>query len=147
MKQLDVIAELLRNGKIVRIPVRGNSMRPYLVHERDFVILQKSDDYKVGDSVFAEISPSHYVLHRIVDISGQKVTLRGDGNLTAEKCEVKDICGKVVAFERKGRESQESPESLRCRIYSWFWMHTLPLRRYFLYAHHLIFNSRKELYK
>lgn len=147
MRQLDIIAELLKKGKVVKIPVRGNSMRPYLVHERDFVILQKSDDINVGDTVLAEVSPSHYILHRIVDINNQKVTMRGDGNIATENCALKDICGKVVAYERKGRKKQETPDSMKYRIYLWFWMHTLFFRRYLLYAHHLIFNSKKDLYK
>lgn len=146
MKQLDVVVSLIREGKVVKIPVRGNSMRPYLVHERDFVILQQSDDLKVGDSVLAEVSPAHYVLHRIVAISGQHLTLRGDGNFATERCDKKDVCGKAVAFQRKGRQRQESLDSLSYRVYSWFWMNTLPLRRYLLFAHHLIFRSRKELH-
>lgn len=146
MKQLDVVVSLLKEGKVVKIPVRGNSMRPYLVHERDFVILQQSDDLKVGDSVLAEVSPAHYVLHRIVAISGEQVTLRGDGNFATESCEKQDVCGKAIAFQRKGSSQQESPESMDYRVYSWFWMNTLPLRRYLLFAHHLIFRSRKELY-
>lgn len=147
MRQLDVVVSLLKDGKVVRILARGNSMRPYLVHERDYIILQQTDHVKVGDSVLAEVSPSHYVLHRIVDINGQKVTLRGDGNYATEHCELKDVCGKAIAFERKGSNTQEGSDSLHYKIYSWFWMHTLPLRRYFLYAHHLLFSSRKELYK
>lgn len=145
MRQLDIIAALLKEGKVVRIPVRGNSMRPYLVHERDFVILQKSDDINIGDTVLAEVSPVHYVLHRIVDIKGQKVTLRGDGNIATEDCELKDICGKAIAFERKSREKQENPSSLKYRFYSWIWMHSLPFRSLMLRVHNVLFNSCKDL--
>lgn len=147
MRQLDIVVARLEEGHTVKILVRGNSMRIYLVHERDYVILQKTDDIKVGDVILAEVSPKRYVLHRAVIIEGDNVTLRGDGNLSEEHCKLSDVKGKAIAFERKGRKTRESVDSRKFRMYSWFWMHTLPLRRYLLYAHHLVFNSRKELYK
>lgn len=147
MRQLDIIVVKLEEGCTIKIMVRGNSMRVYLVHERDYVILQKPESIKVGDVILAEVSPKHYVLHRAVKIDGENITLRGDGNLSAEYCKLSDVKGKAIAFERKGRKIQESVDSLKFRMYSWFWMHTLPLRRYLLYAHHLVFRSRKELYK
>lgn len=145
MSSLDVIAALLREGGNVKIKVRGNSMRPYLIHERDYAVLRKLDSVREGDSVLAEISPSHYVLHRLVGIDGDKVTLRGDGNIVTEHCRIEDICGTVVGFYRKGSSKMETLDSLRYRFYSFFWMHTVPLRRYLLYAHNLLFHSVKNL--
>lgn len=148
MKQLHVVKELLSQGKTVRITVRGNSMRPHLVHQRDAVVLHYSKDLRVGDIALAEISPSHFVLHRIVCIQGNQVTLRGDGNVVGtETCTISDICGKVTGFFRKGCIKQESPDTKIYKLYSWLWMHTLPLRRYLLKVHDIVFHSVKDLKK
>lgn len=145
MSNLDVIAALLREGGNVKIKVRGNSMRPYLIHERDYAVLRKQDSVRVGDSVLAEISPSHYVLHRLVGIDGNWVTLQGDGNIMTEHCGIEDICGTVVGFYRKGSNKMETLDNLRYRWYSYFWMHTVPIRRYLLFVHNLLFHSVKNL--
>lgn len=146
MRQLLVVKELLSQGKSVRITVRGNSMRPHLVHERDYVLLQPAKTVKVGDIALAEVSPLHFVLHRVVRIDGERVTMRGDGNpVGTELCTLSDICGTVAGFIRKGRDVTESPSTVGYRLYSWLWMHTLPLRRYMLAAHNLFFHSCKDL--
>ena len=75
-----VIAELEAvEGKTVTLPLRGRSMRPFLEDGRDKALLTATKDIKIGDAVLAEISKGHFVLHRIVDIDGDQVTLRGDG--------------------------------------------------------------------
>lgn len=138
------VAELLRTGGTARIKVLGNSMRPYLIHERDYVLLQRQDTVQVGDIVFAEVQPHHYILHRVVKIAGELLTLRGDGNRTIEQCKLSNVCGTVIGFYRKGRTELEELNTLRYSLYTSFWMHTLPLRRYMLYAHNLVFHSVKN---
>lgn len=55
-------------------------MRPFLEDNRDKALLIKAKDIQVGDPVLAEVSPLHYVLHRIIQIEDDKVVLRGDSN-------------------------------------------------------------------
>ena len=83
---LPEVVRLLNEGHTVTLPLRGYSMRPFLEDGRDNALLKKATDVSVGDAVLAEIAPRHYVLHRIVKIEGQHVTLRGDGNLNVEHC-------------------------------------------------------------
>ena len=152
MKQLDIIADLLREGRTVKIAVRGNSMRPYLVHERDYVMMQgisadsRSNPAIVnGAVVLAELEPHHYVLHRIVRISGDSVTLQGDGNTTFEQCRISDILGVARSFIRKGRTIEDKADSFSYRLYSAFWTNTLCIRRYLLELHNIFFHSCKNL--
>lgn len=146
MKQLLIVKDLLMQRKSVRITVRGNSMRPHLVHERDHVLLKKPDVVHVGDIAFAEISPDHFVLHRVIQINGNHVTLRGDGNVVGtEQCSLSNICGVVTGFIRKGRTEPESINTLCYRLYTCFWMHSLPFRRYLLKLHDILFHSVKDL--
>lgn len=129
---LPAVIKLLEEGHTVTLPLRGYSMRPFLEDMRDKALLQKPSDICVGDAVLAEIGPRHYVLHRIVDIQGQQVTLRGDGNLNTEHCLLNDIKATAIGFYRKGRSSLDSTKGRKWLIYSWFWMRLLPLRRYLL---------------
>lgn len=143
------IALLLSQGRTVTIPLKGNSMRPYLVHRRDKALLVLPGELKVGDVVLAEVRPRHYVLHRIVCIEQKNgdsiLTLRGDGNFGTETCLASKVIAKARAFYRKGSDEAEYVTSFSYRAYTWFWMHTLPLRRYLLKIHDIMFHSLKDL--
>ena len=68
---------MLNEGHTVTLRLRGYSMRPFLENDRDKALLVKPSTIKVGDPVLAEITPRHFVLHRIDSIEGDNVTLRG----------------------------------------------------------------------
>lgn len=129
---LPEVVRLLDEGHTVTLPLRGYSMRPFLEDCRDKALLKKATDVNVGDAVLAEIAPRHYVLHRIVKIEGQHVTLRGDGNLNVEHCRLDDVKAIAIGFFRKGRDTVDSINGRKWRTYSWVWMRLLPLRRYLL---------------
>ena len=133
---LPEVIKLLNEGHTVTLPLRGYSMRPFLENGRDKALLRKAEEVKVGDPVLAEIHPGHYVLHRIVDITGDQVTLRGDGNLGTEQCQLSDVKAIAIGFYRKGREKLDSIKDCKWHIYSWWWVRLLPLRRYLLFAFH-----------
>ena len=130
-----VISELEQTeGKTVTLPLRGRSMRPFLEDQRDKALLIAAKESKIGDAVLAEISKGHYVLHRIIAIDGQKVTLRGDGNLSNEYYMLNDIKAKAIGFYRKGRNMLDATDGRKWRIYSWWWTYLYPIRRYLLFA-------------
>lgn len=132
-----VISELQSvAGKTVTLPLRGRSMRPFLEDNRDKAILTITPDINTGDAVLAEISKGHFVLHRIVAIDGNLITLRGDGNLNVEHCTLSDIRAKAIGFYRKGRNKADMTEDYKWRIYSWLWTRLFPIRRYLLFALH-----------
>jgi hypothetical protein len=130
---LPFVIEQLNNGHTAILPLRGRSMRPFLEDGRDKALLQLCDYPKVGDAVLAEISKGHFVLHRIICIDGNQVTLRGDGNLSDEYCLLSDIKAKAVGFYRKNRKKVDRTDGLKWRLYSWWWTHLYPLRRYLLF--------------
>ena len=132
-----VISELQSvEGKTVTLPLRGRSMRPFLEDNRDKAILTITPDINTGDAVLAEISKGHFVLHRIVAIDGNHITLRGDGNLNDEHCTFSDIRAKAIGFYRKGRNKADMTEGYKWKIYSWIWTRLFPIRRYLLFALH-----------
>lgn len=129
---LPEVVKMLNEGHTVTLRLRGFSMRPFLENDRDKALLVKPSAVKVGDPVLAEDSPGHYVLHRIDRIEGNHVTLRGDGNLGIEHCKMENIVGSIIGFYRKGRSHMDRTDGWKWRLYSFFWIRLLPLRRYLL---------------
>ena len=124
---LPQVVSLLQEGHTVTLPLKGYSMRPFLEDGRDKALLKLPEAIRVGDAVLAEIAPGHFVLHRIVDITGECVTLRGDGNLGTG-----DGKAKAIAFYRKGRDKADSTDGRKWKTYSWIWLRLFPIRRYLL---------------
>ncbi len=114
------ITELLNSGKTVTFAVKGCSMLPFIVGDKDSVSV-KREEFFPGDAVLAHLPNGHYVLHRVESIEGDNVTLKGDGNLTGrEHCLVSDVRGKVVQVLKSGtRPVDVSRPSYKRRIRRW----------------------------
>lgn len=135
---LPEVVRMTDEGHTVTLPLRGYSMRPFLEDGRDKALLKKPAAIGVGDAVLAEIAPGRYVLHRIVAIEGDAVTLLGDGNLTTEHCRLSDVKATAIGFYRKGRTTLDSTSGRKWRLYSWLWTRLRPVRRYLLAAYRRI---------
>ena len=122
-------------GEKVIISVKGYSMRPFLEHLRDRVQLAPWTALAVGDAVLAEIAPGHFVLHRIIKIEGEQLTLMGDGNIRGtEQCTVSDVCGLVLQYIRpNGNILQADDPRLKRQIK--LWRRLLPIRRLLLFIY------------
>lgn len=131
------VVRLLNEGYSVTIPLKGYSMRPFLESGRDKAVLKKPSSISVGEPVLCETFPKHFVLHRIISIQGDNITLLGDGNIVTETCKRDNVVGAVVGFYRKGRESLDKTTGRKWKIYSALWMFLRPIRRYLLgiYSH------------
>lgn len=125
------VERLLDEGTTVTLRVKGRSMLPFIVGGRDSVVLVKVRHLQEGDMVLARLAGGRYVLHRIIRISGDAVTLMGDGNLQGtEQCRTADICGKVVKILRNGRYIE--PDTPAERRKASLWRRLRPVRRYLL---------------
>ena len=133
------IIRLIREGHTATINLYGYSMCPFLENGRDKAILTQPTNIKVGDPVLAELTGQQYVLHRIISIKGNKVTLRGDGNYLCEYCTISDIRASVIGFYRKGRKTIDYTNHWKWKTYSFFWTRLFPIRRYLLYIYRKIF--------
>lgn len=129
------VLKLVNDGHTVTLPLKGYSMRPFLEDGRDKALLAKAAVPHEGDPVLAIIDKRYYVLHRIVGIDGDKVTLLGDGNLTPEHCTIGDIVASVKGFYRKGRSRLDAVTGTKWKAYSWIWMRLRPVRRLLLAFH------------
>jgi hypothetical protein len=131
------IGRLIQDGHTVTILVKGFSMRPFVEHCRDHVVLGISKEVSVNDVVLAKVD-DRYVLHRIICKNGDSLTLQGDGVLLAtEHCLTSDVVAKAIAFIRKGRKRADHTDGLKWKTYSFFWLHLTFMRRFLLafYSH------------
>lgn len=99
------VKERLNAGQKVKIPVTGKSMEPFL-QNGDLVVLKRfeENDLVNGKIVLAYFNNA-YVLHRIVRIKEDAVTLAGDGNIQqVEIITNKDILAVVIDAYRGDKE-------------------------------------------
>lgn len=128
---LGEVKKLIAQGHSVTLRVRGNSMMPLLHDNRDSVILAPFSSIQKGELVLAEIKQGVYVLHRIIKIDNQKITLMGDGNISGtEQCQISNIAGVAIEIIRNGKK--KSLCGTWWNLYSSIWLALLPIRRYLL---------------
>lgn len=123
---------LVGEGVSVTFPVNGRSMLPFIVGGVDSVVLVKPENLKVGDVVLAQVEGGRYVVHRIVCLDGDAVTLMGDGNLAGrEHCLLADVRARATHVVRKGGK-RRSLDSFGSRLAAKIWYAVLPFRRWLL---------------
>lgn len=128
---LPEVDRLLSEGINVTLKVKGNSMLPFIVGGRDSVVLTKAGNLHCGDMVLARLDDDRYVLHRIIRIEGEQITLMGDGNLIGtERCRLPAISGKVIKVVRNGKyiDVDTPTERRKAKL----WKRLKPIRRYLL---------------
>ena len=123
---------LVEDGVSVTLPVNGHSMLPFIIGGKESVILQKPLQLKIGDVVLAWADGCRYVVHRIIAIEGEAVTLMGDGNLAGtEQCPLTDV--KAWVTHVVGADGK--PHDLYCRwrcLAARAWWYLRPVRKYLL---------------
>jgi hypothetical protein len=131
---IKAVADLLKEGHKVILPVKGQSMLPFIVGGRDSVELVVPDGpLAVGDAVLAWVDRCRYVLHRIIEIGADgHVILMGDGNIAGkEYCELGDVVARAD-YVVKPNGSRTYLYSDSQRRYWRYWMQLKPLRRWIL---------------
>lgn len=126
------VIRLVNDGVVVTFPVNGFSMLPFIIGGKESVLLSRPKDIKKGTVVLAWADGSHYVVHRVITVRGDRVVLMGDGNLKGvEHCLMSDI--KAVATHVVGadgrRRSLQSRWSLSAAS---VWYVLRPVRRWIL---------------
>lgn len=115
---------LAEGREVVMIP-KGRSMLPFIRGGIDKVLLRKQEVLKVGDIALARVE-GHYIMHRIIAMDGQQVTLMGDGNLQGMEQTTKDGVAGVVVEIITPEGHHHKPTR------GWFWRKLLPIRKYLL---------------
>ncbi len=103
IKFFSLITELLSLGKVIKIPVRGMSMFPFLL-TGDVVMVKRAElsDLKFGRVIVIR-NGENWVAHRLVGQNRQKglVYTRGDGLAVNDKpVKYQDVAGVVIGVEQ-----------------------------------------------
>ena len=135
MKDNEIIEEairLVREGVNVTLPVNGNSMLPFIIGGKESVILHRPGLIDVGDVVLAWVDGNRYVVHRIIKLDYDRVTLMGDGNVAVtEHCRLNDIKARVThVVDAKDRTHYLYNRWRMLGAKVWYWLR--PIRRYLL---------------
>ena len=128
---MEEIRKLISEGRTVSLTVKGNSMNPFLVSLRDQMTLGpwKDEDIRKGCVALVKDIRGNYLIHRIISREGNTVTLIGDGNVGLyEKAVTDEILGIMYSITRKGKVWKA--DDRMWKLYSWFWMLILPVRRW-----------------
>jgi len=137
------IEQLLAKGKAVTITTKGESMAPFLINNRDKVIVEQlpSGKLKKGMIVIARLPNQTYVMHRIIGVS-KTITLMGDNNNSQEIVTSDAILGYI--------SSKISPNGkVRCYgslVWNWFAFWAIITQRNRTTCTH-IYNTIKRIYK
>lgn len=124
---------LVQKGVTVTFPVTGQSMLPFIIGGKESVILHSPGGIvDVGDVVLAWVDGNRYVVHRIIKLDYDRVTLMGDGNVAVtEHCRLNDIKARVthvVDAKDKTHYLYNRWRMLGAKV--WYWLR--PIRRYLL---------------
>ena len=96
---LEEAATLMNEGREVCFTPLGSSMLPFIRGGKDSVRLKKMPSVEVGDIVLVRLAGPSYILHRVIGIDGDRLTLMGDGNISGkEACTAGDVLGTVTAI-------------------------------------------------
>ena len=129
---LEEAATLMNEGREVCFTPLGSSMLPFIRGGKDSVRLKKMPSVEVGDIVLVRLAGPSYILHRVIGIDGDRLTLMGDGNISGtEACTAGDVLGTVTAIV-SGKRSRKPGKGR-------FWRFLKPLRRYILGIYRRLF--------
>ena len=135
MNDNDVIEEavrLVQKGVTVTFPVTGQSMLPFIIGGKESVILHRPGLIDVGDVVLAWVDGNRYVVHRIIKLDYDRVTLMGDGNVKGtEHCLLKDVKARVTHVVSADNKKRDLYSRWRVRAAK-LWYCLRPIRRYLL---------------
>lgn len=123
---------LVQEGMAVTMLVKGRSMLPFILGGQESAVLTQPGEIKTGDVVLARIDDRRYVLHRVMDVSADRVVLMGDGNIRGQEvCRPADVLARadeIVGADGKHRRLDTPRQKRRARI----WRRLLPVRRWLL---------------
>ena len=91
-----IVRDTLLEGKTVRISVNGQSMLPFFRSGSTITLRPvREEDIRKYNVVFADAGDS-FVVHRIIEVGEERITLLGDGNyIGTERVERDKIYGVV----------------------------------------------------
>lgn len=127
---IPMLKELVEEGKEVSMMISGSSMNPFLIHQRDYILMKKPQDpLKSGDMVFFQRRDGAYVMHRIhhIDQDG-RLFIIGDAQSKMEgPINQEQVFAIVTKVQRKGKWITVG--DFWWEFFEHIWLHLIPFRR------------------
>ena len=119
----------VENGQEASMVITGNSMAPFLYHERDVIYFKAPDaPLKKGDMVFFQRSSGQFVMHRLWKKKKDGWFIIGDNQSEPEgPISENQIFAKVVRIKRK--DHIIGPHNFIWFFFAHIWIHLIPFRR------------------
>lgn len=130
---IGALKELILEGKEVSLIVAGSSMVPFLVHQRDMVILAPvREPLKRGTVVLYQRADGSYILHRIVKVNKKDTyDITGDAQTLIERGVTREqIFAQVIAVNRKDVWLKSG--DFRWDFFEYFWCRIIRMRPFIL---------------
>ena len=151
MKKVDtfeyvsVLRGLTDEGKEVSLRIAGDSMSPFLCHERDFINFKKPDrELKRGDMVFFQRKSGQYIMHRIWKVTPEGYYIVGDAQSWIEgPIELEQIFGLITKVNRKGHWI--GPENFWWWFFENIWIRLVPVRGMILKVYGACHRARNSV--
>lgn len=126
---VSVLRELAESGKTVSMRIAGNSMSPFLVHDRDYIFFTRPErEIRRGDMVFYQRFTGQYVMHRVCRIKDNRYYLVGDAQTEVEGPLYREqIFALITAVKRKGKIVR--PGDFWWEFFEHIWVRLIPARR------------------
>lgn len=126
---VSMLRELTEAGREVNMRIAGNSMLPFLVHERDYICFKKPDrKLKRGDMVFFQRKSGQFIMHRIWKVKPEGYYIVGDAQWLIEgPVERNQIFALITSVNRKGKET--GPGRFWWEFFEHVWIRVVPFRR------------------
>ena len=122
----ELIKIQLEEGGRAELTVTGSSMHPLFHSRRDKVILIPRVAKK-PDVILYRRDNGAYILHRIVRVKGDMFIVTGDNQWVLEEVRPDQVLAVVDYWYKNGKK--KTTKSLWYKLYVWFWVGCLPLRR------------------
>ena len=126
---VSVLRELTEQGKEVSLIISGNSMSPFLKHERDTICFKKPDrELRKGDMVFYQRDTGQFVMHRIWKVKSDGYYIVGDAQVQIEgPIRREQIFAIVIKAQRKGKWIR--PGNFWWEFFEHVWIRIVPYRK------------------
>lgn len=128
---VSALRELVAEGHSVSMLIAGNSMFPFLIHNRDYIYFEKPNrELRVGDPVFFQRDNGKFVMHRICKVNPDGTfNLIGDNQTGVEPGIRRDqIFALVTQVKRNGKLLK--PGDFWWEFFEKVWIRIIPLRRF-----------------
>ena len=125
---VSVLRDLVEEGREAGMTIAGNSMSPFLIHERDYICFRKPErDLKKGDMVFYQRRNGQFIMHRICKAAPEGCYIVGDAQTEIEGPVAREqIFAVITRVRRKGKWLQKG--DFWWDFFEKVWINMIPFR-------------------